>query len=186
MAVNRSGPLSVGYLGSFVAGWRISGSLTRSQCSASSMAGFVAGYEPCNGHCGKHHVDGCWRCGRWVVPNGTPSKPPTRGQGPGMRPPAAQCSVHYPTNTGPVSVCSLFSTPTTGWGIVDEPPYARPARTVVWEGAGRPRPLPDLRAKRARWSTVGSVPPLPRLAARLPPPCGERLAPDRNSLTETP
>src|SRR5262245_33428364 len=30
-------------------------------------------------------------------------------------------------------------------GMPDEPPDARPAWPVVWEGAGRPRPLPDAR-----------------------------------------
>src|SRR5579859_6727207 len=42
------------------------------------------------------------------------------------------------------SACSASVTAgAAAGGLPDEPPDARPACPVVWEGAGQPRPLPD-------------------------------------------
>src|SRR2546421_223143 len=45
--------------------------------------------------------------------------------------------------TGRPWACTVSARDGASCGLPDEPPDAWPACPVVWEGAGRPRPLPD-------------------------------------------
>src|SRR5262249_12355337 len=63
-------------------------------------------------------------------------------EAPGRSQPRTHSRPPCPTATGPNLAC-MDSESAGNCGMPDEPPDARPACPVVWEGAGRPRPLPD-------------------------------------------